>query len=373
MRSLLYIFEINVICFIVLLFTFNYYNYKTIKHSTRERVFNHILLFSILLCFFDLCSELLNGKMFDLNHFILEITNSLFYLSMTMIGYKWFNYVYICIFKEDVQPKVKRFLQLPIFILLFLILTNHFNHFLFVIDSMNLYHRGIGIYIHWIISWFYIILATIMSLYMTIHAKSKFQREEVLPYFYFAIAPIIGSIIQMYYHSAASFQVGITISLLMIFFNYQNNMIQKDPLTGLKNRHVLERYFDRLITPYLSPLSIIMIDVNKFKRINDEYGHLVGDQALQTTATVLNNYFIQNHPSSELYRYGGDEFLIVHHSLDLQELKKIKQELTQEFQKLDVPYSLTVSIGYSCGNVYSEETIKKVLQEADKNMYKQKN
>ncbi|WP_396135496.1 diguanylate cyclase domain-containing protein [Faecalibacillus faecis] len=51
----------------------------------------------------------------------------------------------------------------------------------------------------------------------------------------------------------------------------------------------------------------------------------------------------------------------------------MKQELTQEFQKLDMPYSLTVSIGYSCGNVYSEETIKKVFQEADKNMYKQKN
>lgn len=65
-----------------------------------------------------------------------------------------------------------------------------------------------------------------------------------------------------------------------------------------------------------------MIDVNKFKRINDEYGHLVGDQALQTTATVLKNYFIQNHPSSDLYRYGGDEFLIIHHSLDEQELKK---------------------------------------------------
>lgn len=115
-----------------------------------------------------------------------------------------------------------------------------------------------------------------------------------------------------------------------------------------------------------------MIDVNKFKRINDEYGYLVGDQALQITATFLNNYFIQNHPL-DLYRYDGDEFLIVYHSLDQQELKKINQELTQEFQKLDMPYSLTVSIGYSCGNVYSEKTIKKVFQESDKNMYKQKN
>ena len=54
MQSLLYIFEINIICFIVLLFIFNYYNYKTIKRSTRERIFNHILLLSIGLCFFDL-------------------------------------------------------------------------------------------------------------------------------------------------------------------------------------------------------------------------------------------------------------------------------------------------------------------------------
>ena len=132
------------------------------------------------------------------------------------------------------------------------------------------------IYIHWIISWFYIVLATIMSLYVTIHTKSKFQRQEVLPYFYFAIAPIIESIIQMYYPSSASFQVGITVS------------------------------------------------------------------------------------------YCPSQFRSTR-------IKKIKQELTQEFQKLDMPYSLTVSIGYSCGNVYSEETIKKFFQEADKNMYKQKN
>ena len=104
--------------------------------------------------------------------------NSLYYLSMTMIGYKWLNYVYICTFKEDLQTKVKRLLQIPILILMFLILTNHFNHFLFVIDSNNLYHRGMGIYIHWIISWSYIVLATIMSLYVTIHTKSKFQKKR---------------------------------------------------------------------------------------------------------------------------------------------------------------------------------------------------
>ncbi len=87
MQSLLYIFEINIICFIVLLFIFNYYNYKTIKRSTRERIFNYILLLSIGLCFFGFCLEFLNGKMFNLNHLILEIMNSLYYLSMTMIGY----------------------------------------------------------------------------------------------------------------------------------------------------------------------------------------------------------------------------------------------------------------------------------------------
>ena len=71
--------------------------------------------------------------MFNLNHLILEIMNSIYYLSMTMIGYKWLNYVYICTFKEDLQTKVKRLLQIPILIFMFLILTNHFNHFLQII------------------------------------------------------------------------------------------------------------------------------------------------------------------------------------------------------------------------------------------------
>ena len=108
-----------------------------------------------------------------------------------------------------------------------------------------------------------------------------------------------------------------------------------------------------------------MIDINKFKEITDEYGYLIGDQALQKTFQVLNEYFIKNYSEAQLYRYGGDEFLVMHVNLNKRELEKVKQDLLYKFQTLELPYLLTVSIGYGCGNVYSEETIRELFQEAD--------
>ena len=181
------------------------------------------------------------------NHFLLEIFTDLYYICMTLICYSWLNYVYICVLKHDLPKYLKYILRIPILIFVFIVFTTHFTHFLFIIDKENIYHRSGGIYIHWVVGWIYIILATLLSIYVLLCTKSKYRRKQILPYLYFIIAPVIASVIQMNYYGFSLFQVGITISLLMIFFSYQNYMIQKDPLTGLKNRNVLEQYLDHLI------------------------------------------------------------------------------------------------------------------------------
>ncbi|MDY0108163.1 MAG: GGDEF domain-containing protein, partial [Giesbergeria sp.] len=85
----------------------------------------------------------------------------------------------------------------------------------------------------------------------------------------------------------------------------------KDPLTGLANRRhfqaVLEREIDRVTRSGEAAL-LLMLDIDRFKQVNDTYGHLVGDRVLQAVAQTLNQCV---RPMDTLARYGGEEFAVV--------------------------------------------------------------
>jgi diguanylate cyclase (GGDEF)-like protein len=84
-----------------------------------------------------------------------------------------------------------------------------------------------------------------------------------------------------------------------------------DALTGLGNRHTMEEVFEREISRCENneqPVSLIMIDIDNFKRFNDQFGHVAGDRALSAVASILRHQF---RPRDLLVRFGGDEFAIL--------------------------------------------------------------
>lgn len=85
----------------------------------------------------------------------------------------------------------------------------------------------------------------------------------------------------------------------------------KDPLTGAYNRRFLIRYLESSITSCRSDgrdLAIVMFDIDKFKRINDDYGHLVGDEVIKAVADILKK---SCRDYDIVSRYGGEEFILV--------------------------------------------------------------
>lgn len=118
-----------------------------------------------------------------------------------------------------------------------------------------------------------------------------------------------------------------------------------------------------------------MIDLNKFKQINDQYGHVEGDRALIRTADALKIACADNVIKTFISRYGGDEFIIVAKTEDEDKVKElcgtIKDTLNRLNSEANSEYDLTASIGYSS---YSGDVMKfqEALGQADEALYKEK-
>ena len=149
-----------------------------------------------------------------------------------------------------------------------------------------------------------------------------------------------------------------------------------DDLTGFYNRHRLMDLIDSEKSRSVrtgSVFSLVMLDIDKFKKINDAYGHQTGDQVLKTFAAIIRSIL---RKTDFCGRYGGEEFLIVLTQTDIQAAKvfaeRIRNCVENSFFPCLVPDSrVTVSIGLTDYRV--QEDIEKTISRADELLYKAKN
>lgn len=126
-----------------------------------------------------------------------------------------------------------------------------------------------------------------------------------------------------------------------------NTLAKTDELTGLYNRHYLvERIEDEMnrADHYNEPITIAIFDIDHFKKVNDTWGHPVGDKVLREMATLVSN----NIRSSDIFiRFGGEEFVIIMLNTNLQEAYKLSERIrtTIEKHKFSTVGNLTVSFG----------------------------
>ncbi|OPL09752.1 MAG: hypothetical protein AVO34_04865 [Firmicutes bacterium ML8_F2] len=142
-----------------------------------------------------------------------------------------------------------------------------------------------------------------------------------------------------------------------------------DTLTGLYNRTFLEEEMQRLDTQRQLPISVVMIDLNGLKLVNDTYGHSLGDEMLKAVAGVLKH---SCRAEDIIARWGGDEFVILlpQTSADKAEstCKRIKERCQGVYIK-DVPVSLASGVAEKAE---TDTALPDILRAAEDNMYRQK-
>ncbi|MCC5827310.1 response regulator [Alkalimonas sp.] len=147
----------------------------------------------------------------------------------------------------------------------------------------------------------------------------------------------------------------------------------KDHLTGLYNRHfmgeVAKRRFAEASKQQL-PLSLLVIDIDHFKQVNDQHGHHIGDKVLKRLAEALREQFSEQDC---IARFGGEEFVVLLHQCDLDDATAKAQQLCERLQQLKPEgIATSVSIGVTSLNPAQTEYFDEVFARADKALYQAK-
>lgn len=158
-----------------------------------------------------------------------------------------------------------------------------------------------------------------------------------------------------------------------------NNMANYDELTQIYNRRRLMEEAERELTKAKRDkrnLSLLMIDIDHFKKVNDKYGHLAGDEVIKMVARACENKMRIN---DIIGRYGGEEFIIILPNADKESAINIAESIREHIQGFTTNFkkekiNVTVSIGVACAIIKDNSIdIEQMIHEADTNLYYAKN
>ena len=314
----------------------------------------------------DCCVYYLAGSSNIVIKVLVFLSGSGLFLGNVMIGYLWakFIMVHMNIPFSDIRRNIYRTIG---FISIVLLVINIFYPLVFSVSDGR-YQRGFAYITFLIFAAFYIL----DSLYLYVKRVKKNGSLKLFPVHIFLIPVILGVVIQAFFVEIANTWTSIAISVAGIMTALKNEIIFTDCLTGLYNRVYLEFLHKRACNKKDCWVSGIMIDLNGFKQINDNYGHAEGDLALCIVADLLRKSFSEY---GVVTRYAGDEFVIMLNTTDDQLIQKIiksaKKNFVTENEKSDKPYQLSASMGYAITNL-SNETIDDFMNRIDEQMYQDK-
>lgn len=250
-------------------------------------------------------------------------------------------------------------------------LINLFVPFIFSVDENGVYNRvSVGYIVNVLIAVTVFVIEPIINF---IRIKRKGGLLKFFPIWLFYIPITVGIICQVLFYGISTIYVGLCLGICGILMASQNDVIFRDKLTGLYNRYFLDRLKEKMMRKRGdATFTAMMLDLNGFKKINDVYGHSVGDEALVYTANLLREAI---GSLGTVIRYAGDEFVVILNTsedeLISQKIEKIQKTFQAFNDKKLVPYELSISMGYSKTNL-KENTIDEIMNEIDEKMYQDK-
>ena len=302
-------------------------------------------------------------------HYIMYAANSLFLFTQNCTYY--LGVVFIDYFAyKSVERSRKIIIAMTIFLALYLVsvIANLPLGFYFYISGENRNIHGSLFILRLLLSYFSVLLIII-----DVFLSSKyFRHSQAYLVALFILIIGIGATFDITMHESSLVWPCFAASVLYIYFFILQSDSKIDSLTQIGNRSSFNEFIDKLSRQNTkASYSIAMIDMDRFKEINDSLGHLVGDNALRDVAMIIKDSI---RSSDFAARYGGDEFVLaVGAEYDIEKvIARILDTMDQQNKKRGHPYQLYISYGYDVYTTKSGESIYEFLAKIDAMMYRQK-
>ncbi len=350
---------------------------KSVGSSSQQRQFNRMIYASIAILIIDAACWVIDGTTFRGARAMNFAIETMYYFFNIFMPFLWAVYSETAV-TSDVKlvRRRKHLLMVPIAAYVVLLALNFSNGFIFVIDSQNIYHRGEGLIITFLLAYGYLLYASVRALSKAATFHYRGEGKQYLAMAYFLIPPTIGGIIQTLYFGMNCIWIGTVIGAVLVYIDMLNRQISTEPLTGLNNRRELLKFLSKETreSGRNNVLALIMMDIDRFKEVNDTYGHFSGDELLVSVAEILKKSC--KNTSAFLARIGGDEFCIVYPADSVEEVEWLIAKVGNNISAWNASHieqiPLSLSIGYSLWQPETDECIDALYKRADQNMYEAK-
>ncbi len=367
--------ELDIFCILIILILL-VRMHRNVDKQNSQRILENVMISVVAFFSLDMLWILLDHA-FDIEwiwlNYLVDIS---YYLLSMLVSYLWFWYSEDQQKSKLVATRKKRLLcALPMIVVSLMFISTPWTHVMFTLNDAGDFHRDMLGFLQMIVCIGYAMFTSIKAFVKAQNKKNFANKKRYVAISSFGIYPAVFGIMQIYISHIPVLSMGLTLALLQIYIDLQNQLISIDPLTQLNNRNQLIRFLSGKMKGSFAnkTLYLLMMDMDYFKKINDQFGHIEGDRALVTVSNVLKRVCARYN--GFVCRYGGDEFIIVCEMQNEDQVKQLCTELNEvlaEENRITNPaYVLHLSIGYATHRK-DIQTIPDFIQEADKMLYEVK-
>ena len=314
----------------------------------------------------EIFSFWIDGRPGVLNHWLNLLVNTSLYLANLACCFIWLLYVDLKLYRDRQRLKkmLPRYAIIPVICVIALI-VNIFKPFMLYVDENNVYHRTSLC----LVLYLFVLLTGLMSLQIYYVYRVRYGRKSFFPIWMF-MAPVFGGCLaQGFFYGISTAWPATAIGICSLYMSLLNEKSFTDPLTSLFNR----QYLEHMILVYSESKEFygIMLDLNHFKEINDNFGHSMGDKALFRASRILHRAV---GGKGAAFRFAGDEFVVLVNSEKEEDVFAIEDQIrimARTFNEDTMePYRISFSMGHA--KYIRGESQDAFLRRMDAKMYEDK-
>lgn len=365
--------DLNVFSLIMMLIILSAMQEHKFNRSRNKKAFDRLLKSVICMLSLDTITWFVNGVPGSVYRMMNIVANTILLAFTLLPPVLWI--VYLCFLTiRDFKPDRRFFILLltPFFIIMGMAFLSPLTGWLFSVSPENIYSRESLFNLMNIFSLLYAVSGSVIILKNLKH----FKKTQVFSLFSFMFLPLIGGLLQILFYGLILYWNSLALSMIIMYLNVQSKEINLDYLTAVNSRRSLDNHLARKIAAYnpRNGFAVIMIDIDRFKEINDKFGHKAGDRALVNFSGALKRS-VRN--DDFIARYGGDEFVVVLDCNSKETVDRVITRIRSELERFNMEtreqYRLDFSYGFSIYDENQNLDSDHFVDHVDKLMYEYKN